>query len=61
VKGGDQIADKVKNVAVYKALRKKGFSKGRAASIANAPGPKKNKKRLSPSARRKSRRKKGLK
>lgn len=55
------MADKVKNVSVYKALRKKGFSKGRAASIANAPGPKKNKKRLSPSARRKSRRKKGLK
>ncbi len=55
------MADKVKNVSVYRALRKKGYSKGRAASIANAPGPKKNKKRLSPKARRTSRRKKGLK
>ena len=54
------MADKVKNWTIYKALRKKGMSKGRAASIANAPGPKKNKKRLSPAARRTSRRKKGL-
>jgi hypothetical protein len=47
---------KVKNWSVYHALRKKGYSKGRAASIANAPGPKKNKKRV-PSKTRRTRRK----
>lgn len=46
------MASKVKNWAIYKALRKKGYSKGRAASIANAPGPKKNKKRVSPKTRK---------